>query len=323
MKNIRVAFKGKERENGGNCFASFPMFPMMRLPLLFLILSLILAACGGEPHRAPVVMFGADKGAGSAGMHTVFKDDTLWSISRRYHMAMPDIIYANHLQAPYMLAVGQRLRLPPPTTYRVRAGDSLYTISRTFEIDVTRLARLNDLRAPYVIAPGQTLNLPSVSTGAPKAAAGRKIVRKAPTPAQRKIAARTPRRAGSKFAWPVSGAVLSSYGPKKGGLHNDGINIKAPRGAPVRAADNGQVVYAGNELKGFGNLVLIRHADRWMTAYAHMDRLHVKRGQVIKQGTTLGTVGSTGGVDSPQLHFEVRRGIKALNPEAYLISRRR
>ncbi len=131
-------------------------------------------------------------------------------------------------------------------------------------------------------------------------------------------AAGLPPRASDKFVWPVSGPVVSSYGPRQGGLHNDGINIKAPKGAPVRAADNGVVAYAGSELKGFGNLVLIRHADRWMTAYAHMDRVLVKSGQKVRQGESIGAVGDSGSVDSPQLHFEVRRGSEALNPVPYL-----
>ena len=112
--------------------------------------------------------------------------------------------------------------------------------------------------------------------------------------------------------------MISTYGPKSDGRHNDGINIKARQGAPVRAAENGVVVYSGNELQGYGNLVLIRHADRWLTAYGHMDSVVVTKGMTINRGQTIGTVGQTGSVDAPQLHFEVRRGTDALNPEPYL-----
>lgn len=127
-----------------------------------------------------------------------------------------------------------------------------------------------------------------------------------------------PPRAGTRFLWPVRGRVLSAYGPKKGGLHNDGINIDAARGTPVRAADNGVVVYAGSGLQGYGNLVLIRHESRWMTAYAHMEKISVRKGDTVRRGQTLGAVGSTGSVTAPQLHFEVRRGSEALNPQAFL-----
>jgi len=126
------------------------------------------------------------------------------------------------------------------------------------------------------------------------------------------------RPSGRGFLWPVRGSVISDYGSKPGGMQNDGINIAAPRGAPIRAAESGSVVYAGNELKGFGNLLLVRHKDGWITAYAHADELLVKRGDEVVRGQTIGRVGATGGVSTPQLHFEVRRGSRPLNPRDYL-----
>jgi len=131
-----------------------------------------------------------------------------------------------------------------------------------------------------------------------------------------------PARAGTRFAWPLRGQILSDYGPKPDGLHNDGINIAAPAGASVAAADNGVVAYAGNELRGFGNLVLIRHADGWMTAYAHLDEIKVERNQRVTRGQAIGTVGQSGGVTSPQLHFEVRRGSRAVNPMEHMDGQR-
>ena len=133
-----------------------------------------------------------------------------------------------------------------------------------------------------------------------------------------KVRKRAPKRASSKFLRPVRGRVISNYGAKKSGLHNDGINIAAPRGTPVKVAENGVVVYAGNALKGSGNLVLVRHDDQWMTAYAHLGNIAVKKGQLLKRGVRIGKVGSTGSVSSPQLHFEVRRGTSAMNPVRYM-----
>ena len=112
--------------------------------------------------------------------------------------------------------------------------------------------------------------------------------------------------------------MISDYGAKPGGLQNDGINISAPRGSAIRAAEAGSVVYAGNELRGFGKLLLIRHKDGWITAYAHADELMVKRGDEVMRGQTIARVGSTGGVSTPQLHFEIRRGSRPLNPRDYL-----
>ena len=125
-------------------------------------------------------------------------------------------------------------------------------------------------------------------------------------------------RAGRSFAWPVRGAIASDFGPKPGGLANDGINISAPRGTAVRAADNGVVTYAGNELRGFGNLVLIRHAGGWVTAYAHLDGIDVQTGAEVQRGQIVGRVGQTGNVAEPQLHFEIRRAGSPVNPRQFL-----
>ena len=259
---------------------------------------------------------------------------------------MRDIIVLNHLSPPYRLNVGYRMKLPPPNEYRVQSGDTLYGVGRLFDVSVNRLVKLNNLRPPYVISQGQVLRLPSPSSpssspssrsSSPKREGGaaqaqsvkrnegenvvpsRKPVLQKASAARPKLPDKTPKRSGNaKFMRPVEGTVLSSYGPKKDGLHNDGINIKAPRGAPVRSAENGVAVYTGNELEGYGNLVLVRHEGGWMSAYAHLDKILIKRGDTLRRGQSLGTVGSSGQVDSPQLHFEIRRGTKAVDPQKYL-----
>ena len=111
---------------------------------------------------------------------------------------------------------------------------------------------------------------------------------------------------------------MSSYGALPGGAQNDGINIAAAEGTPVLAADDGEVAYAGNELRGFGNLVLVKHANGWMSAYAHNEKLLVKRQDKVKRGQAIARVGSTGAVGEPQLHFELRKGTRALDPTEYL-----
>jgi murein DD-endopeptidase MepM/ murein hydrolase activator NlpD len=129
---------------------------------------------------------------------------------------------------------------------------------------------------------------------------------------------RPPAASGKGFIGPVRGRVISGFGAKAKGLRNDGINIAAARGTPVVAAENGVVAYAGNELRGFGNLLLIKHAGGWVSAYAHNDTVLVKRGQKVGKGQKVATVGSTGSVKSPQLHFEMRRGRTAKDPRKYL-----
>jgi len=265
---------------------------------------------------------------------------------------MRDIVVLNHIKPPFRLYVGQRIKLPPPQEYKVCDGDTLYGVSRMFGVNSSEVARLNGIGSPYVVRVGQTLRLPSVirqSRSATKVArvnkvtteAGPKLVRKptqmkngVPVPqekpvslAQRKksgvikiskVKTRAPKRSSSRFMKPVGGKIISNFGAKKSGLHNDGVNIAAPRGAPVKSAENGVVVYAGNALKGSGNLILVRHENRWMSAYGHLEQINVRKGQVIKRGSVIGEVGSTGSVSTPQLHFELRRGTSALNPVRYM-----
>jgi murein DD-endopeptidase MepM/ murein hydrolase activator NlpD len=123
---------------------------------------------------------------------------------------------------------------------------------------------------------------------------------------------------GDIFLWPVRGRLIEGFGPEPNGTHNDGINIAAPRGSPVQAVDAGVVAYAGNELRGYGNLILIKHPGDWISAYAHCDLILVKRGQKVVRGQVIARVGATGNVKTPQLHFELRRGDKPVDPRAYL-----
>ncbi len=124
--------------------------------------------------------------------------------------------------------------------------------------------------------------------------------------------------AGPGFLWPVRGPILSAYGTSADGTHNDGVNIAAPEGTPVVAAEAGEVAYAGNELKGYGNLVLIKHANGVITAYAHLENMTVKRFDKVARGQAIGRVGATGAVAQPQLHFEIRQGARAVDPAGYL-----
>jgi murein DD-endopeptidase MepM/ murein hydrolase activator NlpD len=123
------------------------------------------------------------------------------------------------------------------------------------------------------------------------------------------------------FAWPVSGPVISEFGTDRNGERNDGINISAPMDTPIHAAASGTVTYSGDELKAYGNLILIRHEDGYVTAYAHADKILVNRGQAVTKGQVIGYSGSTGDVTSPQLHFEIRRDTKPVDPKPLLVAR--
>ena len=131
-------------------------------------------------------------------------------------------------------------------------------------------------------------------------------------------AAQPPRAGDGHFPWPVRGPILAGYGAAQGGGQNNGINIAAPRGAAIRAVDAGVVAYAGNEIRGYGNLVLVKHPNGFISAYAHSDELLVKRGDKVGRGQVIAKVGATGGVSEPQLHFELRRGKRAVDPRDFL-----
>jgi murein DD-endopeptidase MepM/ murein hydrolase activator NlpD len=141
------------------------------------------------------------------------------------------------------------------------------------------------------------------------------VARALPAPA---TIPRPPGRAGQRFAWPVRGRVISRFGPKSGGFYNDGINIAVRSGTPVVAAENGVVTYVGNELRGFGNLVLLRHQGGWVTAYAHAETISVKPGDIVRRGQVIARAGRSGRVHKPQLHFEIRKGRKAVDPLRHL-----
>jgi len=259
--------------------------------------------------------------------HQVQSGDTLAGIARRYGLGTNELVRANALAPPYAVTAGQILTLPGaagPVVAGVtpNPASSLATPPPSPMASVVQPAPVME-RAPRGAvesaalpppAPSPALSPPPAMNHGPIQPASLPVPQPLVPPDDDEPAARP----GRGFLWPVRGSVISDYGAKPGGLQNDGINIAAPRGAAIRAAEGGSVVYAGNELRGFGNLLLIRHRDGWITAYAHADELLVKRGDTVLRGQTIGKVGSTGGVGSPQLHFEIRRGSRPLNPRDYL-----
>lgn len=266
--------------------------------------------------------------------HTVQRGETLYSISRSTGVDLYSLAQANDLPQPYSISIGQQLKVPSSTGYAVASAPAPESPTAQQE-PAPRGYQADTLP----VTPGATVAAPVQSDETPNSAGLPPIPQQAapdtpaPTPAPQVASAPPssagptadpkqdtvlPPRSGRTFSWPVRGRVLAGFGPTPDGLHNDGINIAARAGAPVIAAENGVVVYAGSELKGFGNLLLIRHADGWMTAYAHLDKQLVKKGQKVTKGQAIGTVGSTGGVSQPQLHFEIRRGTQAVDPAKFL-----
>jgi murein DD-endopeptidase MepM/ murein hydrolase activator NlpD len=276
--------------------------------------------------------------------HVVQSGDTLLAISRIYGVDQSSLASVNDLKPPYALKPGQRLTLPgrieanlaampaqqqgsyaAPTASNAGTGGSMSV--EELPPPATQQAPKQQSAAKQQPAAQPTAAPSAPLVAAPAAPAGAEPELPAKTtatqPTDTEVAATPPEatpaaRGGERFLWPVKGKIISNFGPKKGGLNNDGINISAPAGTSVVAADNGVVAYAGNELRGFGNLLLIRHADGWVTAYAHNEKLLVKRGEKVKRGQAIAQIGSTGNVAAPQLHFEIRKGTDPVDPLKYL-----
>lgn len=237
--------------------------------------------------------------------------DTLYSLSRKYSVPVNDLAVINNLQAPFNLSVGQKLRVPDLDG---KSENKVIEIKQKASVE----KKAEIVKKDNLVSSNTEIKKDVVENKKEKdsttVVATKKKISSNPAKKLPKIASRS----SSKFSWPVRGKILSNYGAKSNGLFNDGINISASRGVSVVAAENGVVAYAGNEIKGMGNLVIVQHSDGWMTVYAHMDSMAVRRGTRVTVGQKIGTVGQTGKVDSPQLHFEIRKGTKAYNPTSYL-----
>jgi murein DD-endopeptidase MepM/ murein hydrolase activator NlpD len=228
------------------------------------------------------------------GMHRVRAGETIYGIAKQHNVDAYTLINVNRLIPPFYLSEGQRLVIPQP-------GSGMAS-------GAVVAAR------PPASASGAASSPPEDAREAPKQQAAREA---SPSPRTAAPLTKMPQEAGG-FIWPIEGRLLSEFGAKGGGLYNDGINIAGRTGASVRAAESGVVAYAGNEVRGFGNMLLIKHDGGWVTAYAHNDALLVERGDRVKRGQVIARVGSTGSVDQPQLHFEIRKGKKAVDPLDHL-----
>jgi murein DD-endopeptidase MepM/ murein hydrolase activator NlpD len=283
-----------------------------------------------------------------SAVHTLQSGESVSQVARRYGVSVSAILYANSISDPDMVRAGQRIKIPvsgeqamasyllvtPSPVAKSSAakkGDAYNSgIDREAERELLASAReTSSARPRQKPEAGQYSGDPDAAysprrdsangvggpllTGRPKQYASVEPTARVPSNSESSKPI-----ASNQFIWPVNGRVISGFGARLNGLHNDGINIAATSGAPVQAADNGVVVYAGNELAGYGNLLLIKHSNGFVTAYAHNSKLLVGRGDSVRQGQVVAHVGKTGDVDLPQLHFEIRRGERAVNPKRYL-----
>lgn len=195
-------------------------------------------------------------------------------------------------------------------TYTVKRGDTLYYIAWITDNEVSDLARINKIRPPYSLAVGQKLRVTSSATAS---STGRKSAGRSSGTV---LAKSTPPPGAARcWRWPTRGKILVKFSNSDGG--NKGIDIAGSRGQAVYASATGKVVYVGNQLRGYGNLIMIKHGEDFITAYAHNDSTLVRNGQQVKAGQKIATMGSSG-TDSVRLHFQIRYRATALDPLRYL-----
>ncbi len=251
--------------------------------------------------------------ASAAAMHYVNAGETLMSIARKNHMSAAKLAQANNLAPNAQLKIGMKLVIPSARVAMVTPAQQ----ATVQPLAAPPAAVGVPLTKPQQVAAVTTIGKPIAQAPVPVAketahvATETKEIEEATKSADATSGLPT-------FRWPVRGRVIAGYGAKTSGKQNDGINVAVPEGTPVKAADDGVVTYAGNELKGYGNLVLIKHNNGYVTAYAHTSELLVKRGDTIKRGQIIAKSGQTGEVQSPQLHFEIRKGSTPVDPTQFL-----
>ena len=261
-------------------------------------------AAAAPALAAPVSKPVAVASVAPPSVHVVNKGDTLLSIARRNHIPVGELAKANGIDPAAGLKLGTKLTVPG-----------------------ARTAAAVPVAQPAVVATAPAaapLAAPATKMAAVTADPQQKARLAQAAPTAEETAAENPVKAAEAtgalptFRWPVRGKVITSYGAKTNGKSNDGINLAVPEGTPVKAAEDGVVAYSGNELKGYGNLVLVRHSNGYVTAYAHASELLVKRGDTIKRGQIIAKSGQSGEVGSPQLHFEIRKGSSPVDPLQFL-----
>jgi len=289
-------------------------------------------------------------------MHVIQSGESLYAIARNYDVTTDAIVSANGLGSPDKIFVGQEIIIPgrpgmvaPKTTFTPVKVASLNTPPEPIEnnavptpsapvqlaqVEPTPVAKPEPVKvasveptqiAPTPIARPAGLKAPVAKVAAktapkkveaPKTTASVKPVQTAAVVEPTPVVVQTPKAATGNFRWPVKGRVITDFRASK----NTGLNIEVPEGSSIRAAENGEVIYVGNAVQGFGNLILIKHSNGYVSAYAHLKDITVAKGTAVNRGDSIGTAGMTGAVSRPQLHFELRQGATPVDPMPLLAS---
>ena len=283
----------------------------------FIIIFLLFSACTSKDYLAPVI----DKSDSSQNRNkekriiTVYEGDSLYSISKREGVPISSIIRANKLEPPFTLFKGDKLIIAEANIYKVKKGNTLFDIAQCYNVSVSDIMKINQLKSNDKIYEGDKIFIPfnqnNINTSCKKP---NKIIAKKSSKKHNIVVGNK----SSTYVWPVKGEIISNFGLLAKGLRNDGINISASIGEPVFAIESGKIVYAGNEIQAFGNLILVKHYNNKTSAYAHLDKINVVKGEKVNKGQVIALVGNSGKVSTPQLHFEIRDKNGPLNPLKFL-----
>ncbi len=258
---------------------------------------------------------------------TVKPEDSLYRISKNNNIGLEKLAKINGISEPYNIVVGQKIKIPrnngdTVTTgntnikqnngdyHIVKQGETLYSIAKAYDIDMDELIKKNNLEKPYNLYLGQKLFL-KTDINDSNVIEEKSSVQDSTKELQKKEEV-------SEFVWPVKGEIIKKFGEKVNDTYFDGISIKSQKGVDIKASKDGEVAYSGNELKGYGNIIILRHENNWLTIYAHCEELKVKQGEKVKQGDIIATVGDTGNVSDYQLYFSIREGREAKDPLKFL-----
>jgi murein DD-endopeptidase MepM/ murein hydrolase activator NlpD len=247
-----------------------------------------------------------------AYVHVVESGESLYTIARRYNVTAQAIIQANGFSSPDKIYVGQKLVIPGKASQLAPLGPKGAKVATADVAPVDKpVAKVASVEPAGTTPLAPVKPLDATPTAKPVEVAKVEPAKPLEQPKTEPVLS-----GADKFRWPISGRVITDFANSKG----TGINIEAPEGAAVRAAENGQVIYAGSGVEGYGNLVLIRHPNGYVSAYAHLQQMNVAKGTVVNRGDNIGTAGKTGSVSKPQLHFELRKGATPVDPIPLLAS---
>lgn len=227
---------------------------------------------------------------------------------------------SNTVYAPVLNGVHH---MTPKGEYRVQRHDTLYSIAFDFGQDYRELALRNHIKPPYALEVGQVLRIKGAIAYQPTIMSTKRTIKTNWKPTLRTVPKQTTVKPVTivsqpqtvkQWLWPVKGKVIQTFAPTLG---SKGIDISGKEGEPIHVTSSGQVVYAGNGLTGYGNLIIVKHNEEYLTAYAHAEKILVHEGQTVKAGQSIALVGHTG-TDKVKLHFEIRKAGKPVNPLSYL-----